>query len=594
MADTETAKPSDDGQLTIQEPVPAISSARALQSLRDSGFDLPTALGELIDNSIDANANEIDIVLEEEKNDDGPNRVSRIAVADDGMGMDFGTLMGYLVLGFRGDRSREDTIGKYGVGAKLAAINFAQRIDAWSRTSEEQPWRHSQLHLDKYFSQLESDGEADEVMVHPPDQKPVPGKFKEMLPEKTSGTLVVWSRIDRLKEGQQAANFVELRSKVVRELSRMFRNYLDGGIKITVNGRQLMPYDPLFQMEGHWGDLKVNQWYEDAEEGTHYHATTFLDDTIEVAGSEARVRVTLYPKEVLRKRGMGGDDLAQDLNIPGTEGYISFVRLDREIAFTKPPQIFPSAVEDGDRFIGIEVEFDPELDDFFGVKNVKRGVEPQDELRDAIRENLKSPVRSARKERTKIWDEAAGPSGDSGDDGPEDSVEDALKDANRTMPGGRAEPTESEEDPEDILNDLASDVVGDDEESQIEYIEEIREKGLPFIIEPVGWRGQNFIDLNFIKEEGERRVIITINTRHRFYKEMYAPLFEMAGKDPSEITQHEAKRTASRAAEALLLMITAYAKAESMHEHPHDQYGDLRMHWGQFLHTLMRDVRSVL
>lgn len=596
MPNIETAQTAGNGQPAGQEPIPAISSARALQSLRDSGFDLPTALAELIDNSIDASANEIEIFLEEEENDDGPNRVSRIAVADDGMGMDFGTLMGYLVLGFRGDRSRDDTIGKYGVGAKLAAINFAQRIDAWSRTSEEQPWRHSQLHLDKYFDQLESHGEADEVKVHPPDQKPVPGKFDDMLSEGTSGTLVVWSKIDRLEEGQQAANFVELRSEVVRELSRMFRKYLDGGIQITVNGRELMPYDPLFLMEGHWGDRVLNQWYDEAEEGEHHPATSFYNDTIEVAGSEARVRVTLYPKEVLRKRFMGDDELAHRLNIPGTEGYISFVRFDREIAFTKPPQIFPSAVTEGDRFIGIEVEFNPELDDFFGVKNVKRGIEPQNELRDEIRETLKTPVRSARQERTKIWDEAAGPESARRvvKDTPEDSVENAVKNADRKMLNSRAEPSESEEDPEEVLRELASDVVGDNEEAQVEYIQEIREKGLPFVIEPVGWRGQDFIELNFVKEDGERRVIITINTRHRFYKEMYAPLFEMAGKDPSEITEHEAKRTASRAAEALLLMITAYAKAESMHEHPHDQYGNLRMHWGQFLHTLMRDVRSVL
>ena len=42
---------------------------------------------------------------------------------------------------------RRDTIGKYGVGAKLAALNFAERIDVWSRTDEESEWLHVSFDL---------------------------------------------------------------------------------------------------------------------------------------------------------------------------------------------------------------------------------------------------------------------------------------------------------------------------------------------------------------------------------------------------------------------------------------------------------------
>ena len=35
-----------------------------------------------------------------------------------------------------------------------------------------------------------------------------------------------------------------------------------------------------------------------------------------------------------------------------------------------------------------EVDFNPELDDYFGVRNVKRGVEPHDELRHNLRDRL--------------------------------------------------------------------------------------------------------------------------------------------------------------------------------------------------------------
>ena len=40
----------------------------------------------------------------------------------------------------------------------------------------------------------------------------------------------------------------------------------------------------------------------------------------------------------MRKRGMGGDELALRLRIPDNEGSLSFVRLEREINYTNVPK----------------------------------------------------------------------------------------------------------------------------------------------------------------------------------------------------------------------------------------------------------------
>src|SRR5262249_31837876 len=121
--------------------VPMVLPGQALQSLRDAGFDFAAALGEVIDNSIEAKGNVIKVRLDEERVQ-GKNRIVRVVVADDGTGMDVHTLHHYLQLGFSTRFMRRDTIGKYGVGAKLAALNFAERIDVWSRTDEDDPWLH--------------------------------------------------------------------------------------------------------------------------------------------------------------------------------------------------------------------------------------------------------------------------------------------------------------------------------------------------------------------------------------------------------------------------------------------------------------------
>ena len=45
-----------------EKGLPLLELGTAYQSLRDSGFNFTTAIGELIDNSIQANAKRIDII----------------------------------------------------------------------------------------------------------------------------------------------------------------------------------------------------------------------------------------------------------------------------------------------------------------------------------------------------------------------------------------------------------------------------------------------------------------------------------------------------------------------------------------------------
>ena len=47
--------------MTDTKRIPMMKTGQALQSLRDSGHSLPTALGEVIDNSVEAKANNITI-----------------------------------------------------------------------------------------------------------------------------------------------------------------------------------------------------------------------------------------------------------------------------------------------------------------------------------------------------------------------------------------------------------------------------------------------------------------------------------------------------------------------------------------------------
>src|SRR5438132_11182325 len=74
------------------DPVPPGAPA-LVGSMRATGYDLETALADIIDNSITAGASEVRIIINEE------GRSSWIAIADDGAGMNAETLLRAMTFG---------------------------------------------------------------------------------------------------------------------------------------------------------------------------------------------------------------------------------------------------------------------------------------------------------------------------------------------------------------------------------------------------------------------------------------------------------------------------------------------------------------
>lgn len=570
---------------TATRRVPMILTGQALLSLRDSGFSLPTALAEVIDNSIEARAKTIRVRLDETTTR-GKKHVHRIAISDDGSGMNIELLQHYLQVGFSTRYMRTDTIGKYGVGAKLAALNFATHIDVWSRESEDDPWQMVSFDLNEAIQRERDTGEP--PTVDEPVAAEIPADLADIAP-KGAGTLVVWSKVDRLESGRAAANFDELLVDLRQELSRIFRMFLDGGFLLEVNGTKLLPHDPLFLMKETWAEKvlrKANAARPEEEKlpASAFEAKVLFDDKIKVGGSSATLRVTLYPPAVTRKRGIGGDPLARQLRVPENEGCISFVRLDREIAYNNVPRIFGRSVSEPDRFIGIEVAFKPELDEYFGVRNVKRGVEPHGELREKLRAHLKDIMKTARDLLEERWGEVA--RADKEHDGEHGSIMDAAAAANVSLPAGQG-PEVPKDKVEQELEELAADTGRSSKEEKKEYVERIR--NMPFVIESVDFPGKMFIDVKHLNNQ----IIIRLNTRHRFYRELWQPLQEISERDPGAVNGDDAVKAARRAVEGLALMVIAYGKAQSMSPDPQG-YEELTADWGKFVDTLMGKIKGVI
>ena len=93
------------------------------------GYDLESAVADIIDNSISAGASTVRITV----NEHGAS--SWIAVADDGSGMDEKTLVTAMTFGSINpeDTRSPDDLGRFGLGLKTASLSQCRRLTVLTR-----------------------------------------------------------------------------------------------------------------------------------------------------------------------------------------------------------------------------------------------------------------------------------------------------------------------------------------------------------------------------------------------------------------------------------------------------------------------------
>src|SRR5437763_3149608 len=103
-----------------------IEVGRALESMRDAGFDLTAAAGEPIDNSIEAAASIIRVLTVNSKD---KKAVDSMAFADNGRGIPPDILPHVLRMGYSTRYDARKGLGRFGVGLKLAGLSVARRLE---------------------------------------------------------------------------------------------------------------------------------------------------------------------------------------------------------------------------------------------------------------------------------------------------------------------------------------------------------------------------------------------------------------------------------------------------------------------------------
>ncbi len=153
------------------------------------------------------------------------------------------------------------------------------------------------------------------------------------------------------------------------------------------------------------------------------------------------------------------------------------VRNGREINYDIVAKLLPSGIDKVDRYIGIEVRFPAMLDEFFQVRNVKRGAVPVMKLREELRKWLERPVKQARAQIRQHWGEVD--TRERAQSQAHQAATDAAARVEQTSPPGQAgrnvTPEQKEELIQDILEDLQLDTDGDDAAAADHVREEIEQ-----------------------------------------------------------------------------------------------------------------------
>src|SRR5580658_10423150 len=115
----------DEGDCDLAEPFASSMS----ESLRAFGYDLPSAIADLVDNSIFAEAKNIWIDF----NWDGDN--SSICITDDGRGLVEKAMLDAMRPGSRNPLEARDPkdLGRYGLGLKTASFSQCRRLTVRSK-----------------------------------------------------------------------------------------------------------------------------------------------------------------------------------------------------------------------------------------------------------------------------------------------------------------------------------------------------------------------------------------------------------------------------------------------------------------------------
>lgn len=348
---------------------------RIVEGLRDTGYNFNTAIADIVDNSIAANATQIDILI----NMDPEGKIT-VYIADNGTGMDQDELKNAMTYGSK-VRSDQGSLGKFGLGLKTASTAFCRALSVISR-GKDGNLRKAQWDLDYVAAKHE-------WKLKMPDVHRDEKEFLEVTAKGGTGTLVVWEKVDRLlKNYSNKGNAKKALKRKIEKLqfhvAMVYQRFLDAddkranNVKISINKVNIEAWDP----------------FASKEELTEVLA----DDPVEVEMPDNstptfRMKAYLLPNKDSFSTVKAKDEARISNDMQGFYVY----RENRLIHYGDWLGMFTN--EPHGSLLRVEFSFDHMLDSAFNVDIKKSRILPAEEIIDYIRTKFIPAPRRAAEDR---------------------------------------------------------------------------------------------------------------------------------------------------------------------------------------------------
>ena len=357
----------------INEP----DAPRLIFGLRDTGYNFRTAAADIIDNSIAAKADHVNVEITLRQ-----NGRKLVYFGDNGDGMDAQGIHRAMRYGAP-ERENPESLGKFGLGLKTASSSVCLKYTLISRKGPDQELAKLAWDLDHVAQQKKWE------MLKEPVTQDEQEMFEELCGAK--GTLLIWEKCDRILTKDYEPGSVKERDAInrlaqslVKHLSLVYHRFLDKAddrernVSIFVNQIPVEPWNPFYPAR--------------SEQVLAEKKQKLLVEMPDGSEEVANIRAWILP----HRSEMTKDEEKTHARISNRAQGFYVYREGRLIQDGSWMEVF-GANEPHTSLLRIEFDFGHELDDAFRIDVKKSRILFHPDLEEGLKELLQPIYREAEK-----------------------------------------------------------------------------------------------------------------------------------------------------------------------------------------------------
>lgn len=252
-----------------------------LSSLRSVGYIEETAIADIVDNCISAEASEIEIKFEWDN--------KRICIVDNGIGMDSNELFKSMRIGSSDPNEKRNKydLGRFGMGLKTASFSLGKKLTVITKKNgilTNACWDLDFVETTRKWN----------LVVYKEDSAIITDA-KDKLTDIENGTMIIIENLDKLIDynnmHKSKTKFYNTMDKIIRHISLVFHRFIaEDELIIKVNNNIVVAWDPFILCNDATQELSSEEYYNDEkqiiiEPFILPHKTKFSSDEEYIAAS---------------------------------------------------------------------------------------------------------------------------------------------------------------------------------------------------------------------------------------------------------------------------------------------------------------------